>query len=148
MTDPAAVDPTKNVLDLVDAGMGRQDNLREDLGKLLTEMIGSLDRRMTTEFGLRDTATEKLSKADGAAITARNDSNAAAIAKTEAGFTKQIDGIAALIASAVKSLDDKIVDLKERLDRGEGHGKGLSDGWGWLVGAAGLAFAIMSYVKG
>ncbi|HEX3124320.1 MAG TPA: hypothetical protein VHQ21_13555 [Rhodanobacteraceae bacterium] len=31
--------------------------------------------------------------------------------------------------------------LKERLDRMEGRSGGFKDGWGWIVGAAGVAFA-------
>ncbi len=35
--------------------------------------------------------------------------------------------------------------LKERIDRGEGHSGGLSDGWKWLVGIAALAVPIILY---
>jgi hypothetical protein len=36
---------------------------------------------------------------------------------------------------------------KERSDVGQGHGSGLREGWGYLVGAVGLAIAIYSMLK-
>lgn len=39
--------------------------------------------------------------------------------------------------------------LKERMDRGEGRGSGLSAGWGYIVGAGGLivvAIAVVTYL--
>lgn len=106
-------------------------------------------RSIETQFTERDKRTEQLSLADKTAIAAAlqaqkeaagatNESNAAAIAKSELGFTKQIDQIYTLIATMAKSSDDKINDLKSRLDRGEGHSGGLRDGWGYIVGAIGL----------
>lgn len=150
------VDPTRNVLDKVDDAVRRQDDLRELQERLFRQTIEGVEKRMATEFALRDTAAEKLSIADKTAIAAalqaqkedaaaRNESNAIAIAKSEAGFTKQIDGIGALIASASKATDDKISDIKARLDRGDGHGGGLRDGWGYIVGAAGLVALLVSF---
>lgn len=65
-------------------------------------------------------AVDAALQAQKEAASAQNDSNAAAIAKSEAATTKQIDGIVALIASNNKGLDEKIADIKGRLDRGEG----------------------------
>jgi hypothetical protein len=91
-----------------------------------------------TQFALRNTAADKLVIADQKALAAalqaqkeeaaaRNESNAAAIAKSEAGFTKQIDGIGALIHTMTSSFDDKLADLKSRMDRDDGRTHGVTD---------------------
>lgn len=132
----APVDPTRNVLDKVDDAVQRQDDLRDRGELLLGAKLDALDKRVTTEFALRDTAADRLSLAESdrvaaalqaqkEAAAAQNESNAAAIAKSEAGFTKQIDGIGAQIAAAGKAVEDKIADINKRLDRGEGR-EGLS----------------------
>ncbi len=108
-----------------------------------------------TQFTERDKRTEQLSLADKTAIAAAlqaqkeaaaatNESNAAAILKSEIGFTKQIDQIYTLVASMAKSLDDKINDQKSRLDRGEGHSGGLKDGWGYVAGAIGIILGLVA----
>jgi hypothetical protein len=83
------------------------------------------------QFIERDERTEQLSIADKTAIAAAlqaqkeaagatNESNSVALTKMEGNFTKLIDQGQALIASVVKNTDEKINDLKSRLDRGEG----------------------------
>ena len=37
--------------------------------------------------------------------------------------------------------------LKERIDKSEGHGKGVSDLWGWLVAAIAIIIAVVSHFK-
>lgn len=84
-----------------------------------------------TQFRERDVRSERESKDNKVAVdaalsaqkeasAAQNDSNITAIAKSEAGFTKQIDQISVLIANGSKSLDDKINELKERFLFGQG----------------------------
>jgi hypothetical protein len=96
------------------------------------------------QFKERDVRTEQSATATKIAVDAalqaqkeaagaQNESNAAAIAKSEAATTKQIDGIVALIGSNNKGLDEKIADLKGRLDRGEGKMSGAGDTWGFIV---------------
>ncbi|MGF7237191.1 MAG: hypothetical protein ACQSGP_19845 [Frankia sp.] len=51
----------------------------------------------------------------------QNEANNAANIKTESNFTKQIDALGAAFAAGNKALDDKIADLKSRLDSGEGR---------------------------
>jgi hypothetical protein len=54
------------------------------------------------------------------AVGSQNLANAAAITKSEAATVKQLDGIIALIGSNTKGTDEKISDIKSRLDRGDG----------------------------
>jgi hypothetical protein len=65
-------------------------------------------------------AVDAALQAQKEAAGAQNESNAAAITKSEAATAKQLDGITILLNSNKQALDDKIADLKGRLDRGEG----------------------------
>lgn len=132
----------------------------EALGVLFDAKLKALEdlheqkfRGIETQFIERDKRAEQLSVADKTAIDAAlkaqkeaagatNESNIAAMAKNDASVTKQIDGIAALITTITKGFDDKISDLASRLDRGDGHGKGLKDGWGYIVGAVAVAISL------
>jgi Fe2+ transport system protein B len=110
-------------------------------------------RSIETQFLERDTRTEQTSRDSKVAVDAalqaakeavgeQNKSNALAIAKSEATFTKQIDQIGVLISTLQKGLDDKIDDIKGRLGTIESTRKGMGDLWGILVGLAGLAIAL------
>ncbi len=58
---------------------------------------------------------------------AQNEANTTANTKTETTFTKQIDALGAVVVAGNKALDDKIADLKSRLDSGEGRQGGARD---------------------
>jgi hypothetical protein len=77
------------------------------------------------------------------AVGEQNKSNALAIAKSEATFTKQIDQIGVLISTMQKGIDDKIDDMKSRLQAIEGQKKGGSDVWAIVIAIAGLAVAVV-----
>jgi hypothetical protein len=66
-------------------------------------------------------------QAQKAAASAQNDSNAAAITKSEAATIKQIDGILALLNSNTIRTNNKIATINARLDRGDGVNKGRQD---------------------
>jgi len=53
-------------------------------------------------------------------VGAQNTANAAAAAKSEDNFTKQIDQIGTLITTTAGATDARITEIKERLDRGAG----------------------------
>lgn len=57
----------------------------------------------------------------------QNASNVEAAAKAERAFTKQIDQTSVLIVTLEKALTDRIIELKERMDRGEGTRQGNSE---------------------
>jgi hypothetical protein len=89
-------------------------------------------RGIDTQFTERDTRTAQLGLADKTAIAAAlqaqkeaanstTESIVAILNKMEAGFTKLFDTIGNSIAQMVKTTDDKINDVKSRLDKGEGR---------------------------
>ena len=54
------------------------------------------------------------------AVSEQNKANALAIGKSELATQKQIDAMGEVMATSIKSLEDKIADATKRLDRGEG----------------------------
>jgi hypothetical protein len=71
------------------------------------------------------------------AVSLQNEANSQAITKSEVATQKQIDALLTQVATTNKSLEDKITDLKGRLDRGEGKEKGVIDS-GTVAGATRL----------
>jgi hypothetical protein len=109
------------------------DKIRQ-LRVLVEEKIAGLMEKfhsIDVQFKERDTRTEQSSKDSKVAVDAalqaakeavgeQNKSSALAIAKSEASTNKALDQIGTLITTTNKALDEKINDLKGRLDRGEG----------------------------
>lgn len=111
-----------------------------------------------TQFKERDVRTEQSSKDSKVAVDAalqaakeavgeQNKSSALAIAKSEASTTKQIDQLTTLISQQQKGFDDKIGDVKDRINRIEGKGIGLSAGWGYLVGLIGAIVGLAALLR-
>jgi len=123
-------------------GPQERDALRERLQTDIQIAVDNLRRlheeRFTAiqqQFTERDVRSEQEKKASKEALDAallaqkesvsqQNDANTTAATKSETSFTKQIDQIATLIATLEKALTDRITELKERIDRGEGQGQG------------------------
>jgi hypothetical protein len=70
------------------------------------------------------TAIDAAFAAQEKTTAAINVSNAIATAKAESNTTKQIDNMGVQLAALGHANDDKIADVKERLDRGEGADTG------------------------
>jgi hypothetical protein len=104
------------------------------LKELFTEKFASVQKQFD-ERDIRSQASEDAAKvavnaalqAQKEAAAAQNDSNAAAITKSEGSTIKQIDGILALLGSNTTGTNDKITAINARLDRGEGFDKGGHD---------------------
>jgi septation ring formation regulator EzrA len=99
----------------------------DERDKRVAQAFASID----TQFAERDKRTEQLSLADKTAIAAAlqaqkeaagatTEATGAAQTKMEANFTKLIEQGQTLVQSVSRNLEDKINDLKSRLDRGEG----------------------------
>jgi hypothetical protein len=127
------------------------NNVVDQVGKL-ERLHEERFRSIALQFVERDTRTDQTSRDSKVAVDAalqaakeavgeQNKSNALAIAKSEAAFTKQIDQIGALIMALQKGLDDKIDDMKERLQTIEGQKKGTDGTWSHIVTIGALVFA-------
>jgi hypothetical protein len=113
---------------------------------------------IATQFLERDKRTDQLSLADKTAVAAalqaakeavgaQNISNSVALTKMEDNFTKLIDQGQAQLQLMASNLDDKINDLKARIDTGEGQTRGKTEGIG-MIGAliVGMSFVISSII--
>jgi uncharacterized membrane protein YfhO len=109
----------------------------ERIGQL-REVTSEKFKSIATQFTERDIRTEQTARDSKVAVDAalqaakeavgeQNKSNALAIAKSEATFTKQIDQIGVLISTMQKGIDDKIDDIKTRLQAIESHKLGVVD---------------------
>ena len=123
----ARLDGMDKAIELLQASSDRYpDFVHQAVGRL-QELHEEKFRSIEVQFKERDTRTEQTSRdskvavdaalsAQVKSVDAQNISNSLAISKSEAGFTKQIDQIGALIGATGKATDDKIDDIKTRLN--------------------------------
>jgi len=142
-------------IQLVQANADKLPNIIHGSISQLQSLHEERFKSIATQFLERDVRTEQTSKDSKVAVDAalqaakeavdqQNKSNALAIAKSETTFTKQIDQIGALISTLQKGLDDKIDDLKSRVQSLESTKKGSSDTLGFIIGALGMIVAVIS----
>jgi hypothetical protein len=128
-------DPTVLTTDLINQG-------KADIRRELLAQRELLERALDDAHALRvsehasiqrimdereRSSKEAVSAAFAAAkelVAQQNQANLEAATKAEIGTQKQIDGLTALMSTAIKAAEDKIADLKERLDWGEGGSTG------------------------
>jgi hypothetical protein len=84
------------------------------------------DKRTTLAAEESRTSLANALAAAKEAVSEQNKANVQAVAKSEIATQKQIDAIMQLMTTSNKSLEDKIADIKTRLDRGEGRDTGSS----------------------
>jgi hypothetical protein len=101
------------------------------LRELHAERFDAIDMRFHERDVRFDQEKDARKEAIAAALLAQKElidqqtvSNALATGKSEAGFTKQIDQIGLLLDGMEKSITERITELKERIDRGEGSSSG------------------------
>lgn len=93
---------------------------------------------ITTQFAERDTRTEQAAQesrisldaalaAAKEAVSEQNKANTLAIGKSEDATKERLDSLATLGSTTTAALQAQIVDLKSRLDRGEGVGAGVQN---------------------
>ena len=136
--------------------------LVDTLKTLHNEKFGSIqvqfiERDVRTEQTSRDSkvAVDAALQAAKEAVEKQNTSSALAIAKSESATTKQIDTQGILITTATTSLNEridaasatmnsKIDDLKDRMNRIEGGATGGHQAYGYIIGVAGSLIGIIS----
>lgn len=156
----------KGLRELLEARLDGMDGAVKSLRELVFADIDKLSAvsserftRIDTQFIERDKRTDQLSLADKTAVAAalqaakeavgaQNTSNSIAIAKSESSTVESIKQLQTLFNSAIDGLNDKVNDVKSRLDRGEGGNsasrevrKDNRDGIGMIVGAVGVVIA-------
>ena len=114
------------------------------------------DGKLADHARLDDTRFEALEATIKTAVTSAKE----AVDKAEKAAEKRLDGLnelrGAMNDQAAKYMTQETADakisaisarldlIKERQDRMEGRGSGLQQGWGYVVGAVGLALALLS----
>lgn len=97
------------------------------LRELLQAETLALENLMNEKFSGRDKAL------DAALASAKETS-----LKSEQNVIKQIDNMSLLMTAQNNANSGQINDMKDRITTIESRGKGLSDGYGWLVAGLGL----------
>lgn len=148
--------------------VGHLQAVHEERFRSISTQIEIQFEGIRTQFAERDKRTEQLSLADKTAIAAalqaqkeaagaQNESNTTANTKMEANFAKLIDQTQTLLQAVTRNTDDKINDLKSRLDKGEGHTGGMGeqrvvaredkiDNRGLIIGGGGLMVAAIAVI--
>ena len=146
---PPAIDPTKLTTDAVNAAKSDIRREIQGLRDMMDIRVDSLDRALLVRHESQDhdiTVLKELIKEEFAEVTIRfaerdlrygqaaeagKEAIAAALSaakeaanKAEASFTKQLDSMTLVIASQDKAQTERIGELKERIDRGEGGTSG------------------------
>lgn len=125
---------------------------------LFTSMIAGIKavfdekfNNVNLQFSGRDIALVAALQAAKEAVGEQNKSNAMAIAKSETEVTKQLDQIRLLINGSQKITDDKIDDMKARIQAIESnkvgtqeHKRDTSSIVGVVIGVAGLLIAAVA----
>jgi hypothetical protein len=131
----ARMDGADKVTALLKEGLDRrQSEIDAAVGHLKT-LHEEKFHSIAIQFSERDTRTEQTAKDSKVAVDAalqaakeavgeQNKSSALAIAKSEGATTKQIDLIGGQIAAIAKNMDDKIGDLKDRINIIDGRTEG------------------------
>jgi predicted component of type VI protein secretion system len=119
---------------LVNANPGLITKEVEHLQELMNEKLRSIDLRFVERDVRTQQAAETSQKALDAALLAaaalvnqQNEANASAAALQSQQFTKQIDQIIVLTERSQKAFDDRLGELKERIDRGDGTTSGIKE---------------------
>jgi len=137
---------------LLQAFADRQPTIAEVVARFEEKFVGIQTQFKERDIRVEQTAKESKVAVDAAfsaqkeAVSEQNKSGAAAIAKSEATTTKQIDAIGILIATTTKGTDEKIDDLKTRIAAIEGRGQAYSQGFGWIATGVGIIAAVIGAI--
>jgi hypothetical protein len=110
----------------LDDGLRASALLQDERFKSIQTQFEERDTRVRETASMTKTAVDAALLAQQGAADKASQSFEASIAKIEAAFAKQIDAMAALIASSRLAADARIEDLKERMTRSEGLAGGQS----------------------
>jgi len=122
----------------------RLESLRDEKFKNVAVQFAERDLRADIISRDSKVAIDAALQAAKEAVGEQNKSSALAIAKSETATVKQIDQIGLTTTAMAKTFDDKIADLKDRVNAIENRGQGQSQMWGYFAGAIGIILAIAS----
>ena len=118
--------------------IGQLHNLIESELSKLRSIMDEKFAGVDSQFKERDTRTDQRASDTKLAVDAAFAAAKEATAKIEAGFTKQIDGMADVNRGTAKNAEDKIADLKDRITSLESRGNGMAQFAGWIFAGVGM----------
>jgi hypothetical protein len=142
--------------DITTSSMHLRELMLSEMGKIKV-VTDEVFQRIDVQFVERDKRTEQLALASSTAIAtalqaakeavgAQNTSNSIAIAKSESSTLESLRQLRELFLSETKAINEKVDDLKSRLDRGEGKGSGVVERRETDRASVGQGLAIASVV--
>lgn len=124
----------------------------------LKELLNAADKRYEQRFNAQETAVAAGLNAQEKAIAAALSAAKEAVTKAEIAAEKRLDSVnefrgqlrdqqATFISKAeaeqrLLALSEKLNSLQQRVDKNEGKNSGFSEGWGYVIGAIGLALGV------
>jgi hypothetical protein len=140
---------------LLDRAVLNIRELVEEKISKLSEVSSERFSGIAQQFVERDKRTDQLTLASSTAIAAAlqaqkeaagetQKSSSLAIAKSEASTAESIRQLQTLFQSSMAGLGAQLADVKSRLDKGEGHTKGIGDGWGILVAGISMLVSLVT----
>jgi len=118
---------------------------------VVTRRFEILEKDIDRRSADNKTAVDNAFLAAKEAVNEQNRSNNLAISKSEAAFSDQIRQMSVNIQTMNNAVTDKIDDVKDRINvlertskATEGHGRGISDMWGWMVGVIGIIATVIT----
>lgn len=124
--------------------------------------IDTLHEHFTTRLAEKDLRDQQRFEAQSSAIAAALLAAEKAVSKAETASEKRFESVnefraqlADLVARLLPRIEydaahaaviERISDLASRIDKTEGRSTGLNAGWGYLVAAAAIVIAIISWI--
>lgn len=118
------------------------DKLLAGAASLVEEKLKSVDSR----FSEKDKQVAENFHTAESAVSKQNQHFEISINKSELFTQNQFNQVNILITSMKKEYDDKFGDLKDRLSRSDGSGRGRAELWGYVLAAILLIIAAAGYV--
>lgn len=141
--------------ELVSAQIAATANIFEERIKQVIARTDEIFARIDVQFIERDKRTEQLSIASSTAIAAalqaakeavgaQNTSNAISITKSETSMLESLRQLRDLFQADSRATNDKINDIKSRIDKGEGKNTGVSTVWASVLGGGSFLIALIT----
>jgi len=157
MTDNI-IDPTANVLKLVEEATKRTDDLRvaeshrvDDLRKMSTKHIKQIMKiHLNYEDKLRqqdEKHAEDLRLAEAKRIDAINAGNVNQLASLATQVINTAETLRKSQESIINAINERIGKIEQIQYKAEGKTGGRSDLWGWIFGGIAILVAILTYLN-
>lgn len=141
--------------ELVETRIHASSDILDEKIKQVVARTDEVFARIDVQFIERDKRTEQLAIASSTAIAAalqaakeavgaQNTSNSIAISKSETSTLESLRQLRDLFQADSRATNDKINDIRTRIDKGEGQHVGTSNVWGAILGAGGFIIALVT----